>query len=143
MGILPPFPLHMGGQAWSLDGASFPLSSSWWVATRRRRVLLHARNQEEGVLHMWLPRKVSFFHGFQEIKKAFLDFKDSSSLVRARSLDHGEKVSQDHEIKKGFLDCQKERRVLLIWGFLDWFLNCSRKGSRNQEKVLLCMNLDL
>ena len=88
-------------------------------------------------------RKVSFFHGFQEIKKAFLDFKVSSPFVRARALDHGEKVSQDHEIKKGFLDCQKERRVLLIWGFLDWFLNCSRKGSRNSRKGSLCMNLDL
>ena len=53
-------------------------------------------------------RKVCFFHGFQEIKKAFLDFKVSSPFVRARTLDHGEKVSQDHEIKKGFLDCQKE-----------------------------------
>ena len=88
-------------------------------------------------------RKVCFFHGFQEIKKAFLDFKVSSPFVRARALDHGEKVSQDHEIKKGFLDCQKERRVLLIWGFLDWFLNCSRKGSRNQDRFFRCMNLDL
>ena len=88
-------------------------------------------------------RKVCFFHGFQEIKKAFLDFKVSSPFVRARALDHGEKVSQDHEIKKGFLDCQKERRVLLIWGFLDWFLNCSRKGSRNSRIGSLCMNLDL
>ena len=54
---------------------------------------------------------------------------------------HGEKVSQGQEIKKRFLDYQEERRVLSNWGFLDWFLNCSRKGSRNQEGFFWCMNL--
>ena len=138
-----PFPpLHDGRPRRAPGGAPSISSSMGRHQERRRRVLLHGccpRTRSS----IWIQEREVIFHGFQEIKKAFLDFKVSSPFVRARSLDHGGKVSQDHEIKKGFLDCQKERRVLLIWGFLDWFLNCSRKGSRNQEKVLLCMNLDL
>ena len=133
----------LGRLPWQWCGASLssPLHMGWLQEGEEKFFSMQG-SKKEFFTHGFQEREV-IFHGFQEIKKVFLDFKVSSPFVRARSLDHGGKVSQDHEIKKGFLDCQKERRVLLIWGFLDRFLNYSRKGSRNQEKVLLCMNLDL
>ena len=76
-------------------------------------------------------------------RKGFLISRVSSPWVGVRSNWSWWKVSQGQEIKKRFLDCQEERRVLSNWGFLDWFLNCSRKGSRNQERFFWYMNLDL